>query len=102
MRLDLPVQVDHPAANSLMVLPLENLMVLPKASSAASRSKRGRFRVQTLREQHSNLEAYRLTLWWFAGDCRSARRSETADFKFRGSATRIRTWNLPVNSLMES
>ena len=29
---------------------------------------------------------------------RAAGRSTCADFEFRGSATRIRTWNLPVNS----
>jgi len=40
---DLPVQVDHQAALGLMVLPIENLMVLPNAPSAAGRSKRGDF-----------------------------------------------------------
>jgi hypothetical protein len=32
-RLDLPVQVDHPAAKSLMALPAVNLLVLRRMST---------------------------------------------------------------------
>src|SRR5215470_9639549 len=41
--LDQPVQVDHKAALCVMVIPLENLMVLPSAPRAAGRSNGGDF-----------------------------------------------------------
>src|SRR5947207_12449618 len=63
---DLQLQIDHPAARSLMVLLAVNLMVLPTAS------------------------AQPVVL-------------NKADFLSSvGSATRIRTWKLPDNSLMSS
>jgi hypothetical protein len=55
-RLDLPVQVNHPAAKSLMVLPLENLMALPESPRAAGRSETADFEFRRLRDQDSNLE----------------------------------------------
>jgi hypothetical protein len=53
---DQPVPLDQPAALGLMVLPVENLMALPNAPSAAGRSNSCRFRIQTLLDHDSNAE----------------------------------------------
>jgi hypothetical protein len=63
-RPDQPVQIDHQAGFSLMVLPLETLMALPKDPSAAGRSMRVDFAFRGLRGWHSavNLPANTLVV----------------------------------------
>ena len=54
---DLQLQIDHPAARSLMVLLAVNLMVLPTASAQRVVLNNAGFEFSWLRDQDSHLEA---------------------------------------------